>query len=58
MPDCIDHAAEMQEQVLEHSISAIVNRRVGDSLPECIDCGQSIPAERRLKVPGCQRCID
>lgn len=58
MPDYIDHSAEMQEQVLENSINAIVNRRVGDSLPECIDCGQPIPAERRLKVPGCQRCID
>lgn len=58
MPDYIDHATETQELMLESNINVIINRRVGRSLPECLECGQPIPAERRLKAPGCQRCID
>lgn len=50
MPDYIDHATETQEQMLENNITAIINRRVGRSLPECLECGQPIPAERRLKA--------
>ena len=26
------------------------------SLTHCLDCGEEIPAKRRLAVPGCLRC--
>ncbi|MEC7120680.1 MAG: TraR/DksA C4-type zinc finger protein [Pseudomonadota bacterium] len=31
---------------------------VGESLSECEECGNDIPAPRRLAVKGCRLCID
>ncbi|MCG8643230.1 MAG: TraR/DksA C4-type zinc finger protein [Desulfobacterales bacterium] len=29
----------------------------GQSLAECVDCGEAIPEKRRRAVPGCRRCV-
>ena len=33
------------------------NRRGGESLTECADCGEPIPEARRQAVPGVRRCV-
>lgn len=33
-------------------------RPVGDSLSECVECGDPIPEARRKAVPGVKLCID
>ncbi|WP_057380347.1 TraR/DksA C4-type zinc finger protein [Pseudomonas aeruginosa] len=60
MADNLDLAAEREEierasliasrqrPALAHTISAT----------HCEDCGDEIPAARRLAVPGCECCID
>lgn len=48
--------AEFRRQALERQRKAGAMR--GESLKECIDCGEEIPATRRLASPGCLRCLD
>lgn len=31
---------------------------VGESLPECAECGEEIPEKRRLALPGVKLCVD
>lgn len=31
---------------------------VGDSLHECAECGEEIPAKRREAIPGVKLCVD
>ncbi|WP_425049573.1 DksA/TraR family C4-type zinc finger protein [Psychromarinibacter sp. S121] len=53
----------VNEQI-EASISEELERMrsrktpVGESLPECAECGEEIPEKRRLALPGVKLCID
>ena len=54
----IDLGCEQAEFFLEQRIKAVTGRYIGVSAFECIDCGNPIPEQRRMAVPGCLRCID
>ncbi|WP_027714911.1 TraR/DksA family transcriptional regulator [Desulfuromonas sp. TF] len=57
--DDIDRAQGINEQLQADALEAHSRRRtVGESLTECEDCEEEIPAARRKAVPGCTRCID
>lgn len=60
----MDEADKAQQEVDRQLATTITNREaVRDiklaqpSADNCSDCGVDIPAERKLAVPGCQRCI-
>ena len=41
-----------------NAIAAVQARMpTGPSLDECEDCGEEIPENRKIAVPGCSRCI-
>lgn len=59
MPDEIDRAQEINEQLLGDALAQQQRRMPrGESLAECVDCGEPIPEARRKAMPGCRRCID
>lgn len=33
-------------------------QKTGESLRECLECGDEIPEGRRLAEPGCEYCVD
>ncbi|HHM7506314.1 TPA: TraR/DksA C4-type zinc finger protein [Pseudomonas aeruginosa] len=57
MSDIVDLANDYAERELADRLYARV-RYVGDSLPECEDCGEEIPVARRSIVPGVRKCQD
>lgn len=59
MPDDLDRAQEINEQLLGDAIAAQQRAMPrGESLAECEDCGEEIPEARRQAMPGCRKCID
>jgi phage/conjugal plasmid C-4 type zinc finger TraR family protein len=56
MSDHIDRASEYAADMLNHRISAHVNRPVGMSAFRCEDCDQPIPEQRRQVIAGVTRC--
>lgn len=61
MPDGIDRAQIINEQILEDALAAHQRRpayTVADSALICIDCERPIPEGRRIAAPGCTRCVD
>lgn len=57
MADAADYAQQAIEVDLADSVAAIP-RYSGEAATLCEDCGETIPALRREKVPGCVRCVD
>ena len=58
MADIADYANDL---MLERLDDMLITRRVvvtAASAVFCEDCGDDIPAARRLAAPGCTRCID
>jgi phage/conjugal plasmid C-4 type zinc finger TraR family protein len=57
--DDIDRIQELEDSKLAASIAAI-SRFVATAVddPECVDCGEEIPLERRTKMPSARRCVD
>lgn len=59
MADDIDRAQAINEQLQRDALDAHRRRQPsGDSLNECEECGEQIPARRRQAVPGCTRCVE
>jgi phage/conjugal plasmid C-4 type zinc finger TraR family protein len=53
----------VQEQIeasINDELARLKSKRapVGDSLTECAECGETIPAKRREAIPGVKLCID
>ncbi|HHA1480161.1 TPA: TraR/DksA family transcriptional regulator [Enterobacter hormaechei subsp. xiangfangensis] len=58
MPDIIDTAAEIEELQRNAALSAHRLNRNAVSAEHCAECGEDIPAPRRVAVPGCQTCAE
>jgi phage/conjugal plasmid C-4 type zinc finger TraR family protein len=60
MSDVIDQGCRFETQFNEMAIANQLATSRQDpqreSAQECGECGDSIPTERREKVPGCQYC--
>jgi len=63
MTDVFDSASELEEQdraraLAEHvKRSGLTGKTLADSAEFCDDCGDDIPLQRRMAVPGCKRCV-
>jgi len=61
MADAADRAGELIERTQAAAEARISSSRTAltpaDSADECIECGDLIPSERQIAVPGCQLCI-
>lgn len=55
--DVLDRLAEEEEFLLCLRISQRQQNTINVSARKCV-CGADIPKERRIAVPGVQRCID
>lgn len=55
--DISDQASELEELLRNNAIQAHRINHNAVSATHCCDCGDDIPELRRLKVPGCQRCV-
>ncbi len=56
--DVVDRATEYQQAMLDAQIAS--HRRpmqVQESAEVCIECGELIPDERRMAVPGVDTCV-
>lgn len=51
-----DYAALLNSNALANQL-AKGRAFSGESLFECVDCGEEIPEGRRKAVPGCMRCV-
>ncbi|HHL2824715.1 TPA: TraR/DksA family transcriptional regulator [Citrobacter murliniae] len=56
--EIIDQANELVEQNINNAIQAHRINRNAVSAEYCEECGESIPAARRVAVPGCQTCAE
>ena len=57
--DEIDRANDLAEKELRLRLQALHERekRLPIETMECEMCGDTIPAKRRLAVPGCSLCV-
>lgn len=64
MTDIFDRATELEELERRVALQAQTNRAglvgktAADSATECADCEEPIPEQRRVAIPGCQRCVE
>ncbi len=59
MADLCDTADELIEQQLAVALDQHRARlSTGAGALECEDCGEAIPAPRRMALPGCVTCVD
>ncbi|MCF2346230.1 TraR/DksA family transcriptional regulator [Enterobacter hormaechei] len=58
MADIIDTAAEIEELQRNAALSAHRIDRNAVSAEHCSECGDDIPEQRRIAVPGCQNCAE
>lgn len=63
MADEANIANEYAERHLEAAIAAArgipsPERASLESANECAECGELIPSERQIAVPGCQLCVE
>ena len=58
--DFFDRASAQEAKFLRQAleIQKEKSRDKGESMTECIDCGDPIPEARRKAAPGCVRCIE
>ncbi|WP_425098630.1 DksA/TraR family C4-type zinc finger protein [Tropicibacter sp. S64] len=51
---------EQMEASIQEELERMKLRRgpVGESLPECAECGEEIPEARRVALPGVKLCVD
>jgi len=57
MADEGDIAASWQQSQIEQALEAR-KRLIGESALECVECGEPIPDERRVAVPGVTLCVE
>ena len=61
MADIYDRAQQRDAENLADALAEHQRRAgqaAGPGLSHCADCGEPIPAERRVAAPGCRRCVD
>lgn len=57
MADAADIAQGYQEDALESALAARWRPGTEQSLSQCAECGDTIPAARRRAIPGVQYCV-
>lgn len=57
MSDQLDRASDLEEMGRKLAIDGRV-RYFGISATRCALCGDLIPQDRRVAVPGCTRCVE
>ncbi|WP_312388563.1 TraR/DksA C4-type zinc finger protein [Stutzerimonas nitrititolerans] len=55
-PDALERAFGLEEEVRKGGVAAVRERLKGDGRPDCLDCGEDIPKERRDAVKNAVRC--
>jgi phage/conjugal plasmid C-4 type zinc finger TraR family protein len=55
--DDIDHMLAHEGEINERRIAATRALLTGKGTPDCVDCGDPIPTERREALPNATRCI-
>ena len=55
-PDALERAFGLEEEVRAGGVAAVRDRLKGDGCPDCLDCGEDIPKERRDAVSNAVRC--
>ena len=59
--DDIDRATKEIDQQTNVALANIrAEQKMAQAIPsasECVECGELIPSERQVAVPGCQLCI-
>ncbi len=64
MTDIFDRATAQEERDRDDALklqahrAGIAGKTVADSATECSDCDEPIPEQRRVAIPGCQRCVE
>ena len=56
-PDVTDRATGLEEADRIGGVALVQARLQGDGRPDCLDCGEDIPKERRQAVKNAVRCI-
>lgn len=46
----------LEQSAVRNAIHSFKSKNKSDSI-YCTDCGEEIPEQRRIAVPGCCRCI-
>jgi len=55
--DDLDLAQLRIEHATEIAVAEIIRQsKEGQGRDECLDCGETIPAERLARIPNAQRC--
>lgn len=59
MADILEMAAEQEENFRQGLLASRVRPAPAHTISasHCEECGDVIPAARRLAVPGCDRCV-
>lgn len=58
MPDIIDNAQEMIDLMLTYQIASVRSRLNTVPALFCLECGESIPEERRMAIRGISHCME
>jgi len=58
MADIIDSASELEDLQRDAALSMRRINRNAVSAKHCESCGEDIPEQRRVAVPGCRTCSD
>ena len=51
------HSIHIHMNAVAHVRDALAEQASHASLEQCEDCGDEIPEQRRLRIPGCTRCV-
>jgi phage/conjugal plasmid C-4 type zinc finger TraR family protein len=55
-----DYAADYAERFNKDAIASVVRgagKTSGQSSDVCLECGEDIPARRKIAIPGCSLCV-
>lgn len=55
--DHLDHVSETEQQILDMRLKAVTQHSTRPSARFCAECGNDIPEERRVALPGVQLCV-
>ena len=48
---------QIEDTVLDGVLNARARLPIGEGTPDCVECGDEIPAARRTAMPGATTCV-
>ena len=48
---------QIEDTVLDGVLNAMAGLQNGEGTPDCVECGDEIPAARRTAMPGATTCV-